>query len=122
MFAEMLIIIPALLQAKGWFIMDPRVLDQEQPERTLLFGPEDLESEGNPTELKDAAIIRMLRKRNKGNIRMLRKRNKGMIRILRKRNTAGKWRMKRGSVEKGKIWILKRSVIGNLRMSQIVDG
>ena len=122
MFAEMLIIIPALLQANGWFIMDPRVLDQEQPERTLLFGPEDLEFEGNPTELKDAAIIRMLRKRNKENVRMLRKRNKGMIRILRKRNTAGKWRMKRGSVDEGKIRILQRSDIGNLRRPQIVDG
>ena len=111
MFAELLIVIPALLQARGYFLMNTQVLDPEQPESTFQFGPEDFEYEENPTELKDMAIIRMLRKRNKG-----------MIRILRKRNTAGKWRMKRGSVEKGKIWILKRSDIGNIRMSQIVDG
>ena len=100
MFTELLIIIPALLQANGWLLMHTQVLDQEEPESILQFGPEDLEYEENPTELKDMAIIRMLRKRT----------------------TAAKWRMKRGSVGKEKIRILKRSDIGNIKMSQIVDG
>ena len=102
MFAELLIVIPALLQARGYFLMNTQVLDPEQPESTFQFGPEDFEYEENPTELKDMAIIRMLRKRNKG-----------MIRMLRKRNTAGQWRMKKGSLDKGRIRILKRNDIGN---------